>query len=30
MSISQYPSPIVDRGLSLHKLIKLITFSLGG
>jgi len=30
MDISIYPTIVVDRGMALHKLIRLITYSLGG
>lgn len=30
MSVMSEPSLIVDRGLALHKLIRMITFGLGG
>lgn len=30
MSINQNPTIIIDRGMALHKMIRLITFSLGG
>jgi len=30
MSNISEPSPIIDRGLALHKMIRLITHSLGG
>jgi 1,4-alpha-glucan branching enzyme len=30
MSTTSKPSPIIDRGLALHKMIRLITHGLGG
>jgi len=30
MSTMQEPSPIIDRGIALHKMIRLITHGLGG
>jgi 1,4-alpha-glucan branching enzyme len=30
MSVTSEPSPIIDRGLALHKMIRLITHGLGG
>lgn len=30
MSILSDPSPIIDRGLALHKMIRLVTHGLGG
>ena len=30
MGIASPPSPVIERGLSLHKMIRLITHSLGG
>lgn len=30
MSTNQYPSPVVERGIALHKMIRLITYGLGG
>lgn len=30
MSTFQYPSPIIERGLALHKMIRLIVHGLGG
>ncbi|KAJ8903996.1 hypothetical protein NDN08_000526 [Rhodosorus marinus] len=30
MSTSQYPTPVIERGIALHKMIRLLTYSLGG
>lgn len=30
MSVTSEPSPVIDRGIALHKMIRLITHVLGG
>jgi 1,4-alpha-glucan branching enzyme len=30
MSISKQPTIVIDRGMALHKMIRLITYALGG
>ena len=30
MSISKHPTIVIDRGMALHKMIRLITYALGG